>query len=103
MGEGAHGGQSGALLPAALRGGADEDADVLAGEAAGLPLLAGVVPEGLPLGGEVAVAGGDAEEEGVVLLELVRGDDGDGSGLARGVHLGEDFFGEGLFDSVALA
>lgn len=101
--EGAHGRQSGALLPSSLRGGADEDADVFAVEAASLPLLAGLVPEGFPLGGEVAEAGGDAEEEGVVFFELVRSDEGDGAGLAGCVHLREDFFGKGLFDSVSIA
>ena len=103
MRESTHGRQGGALLPSALRGGADEDADVFAVEAARLPLLAGLVPEGFPLGGEVTVAGGDPEEEGVVFFELVRGDEGDGAGLARCVHLREDFFGEGLFDSVSIA
>ena len=100
MRKSAHSSQSGALLPSALRCRADEDADVFAVVAASLPLLAGLVPEGFPLGGEVAVAGGDAEEEGVVFFELVRGDEGDGAGLARRVHLREDFFGKGLFDSV---
>ena len=100
VGEGAHGGQGGALLPAALGGGGDEDADVLAVEAARLPLLARVVEEGLPLGGEVAEAGRDPQEEGVVLLQLVRGDEGDGGRLRRGVHFRKDFLGQGLFDSI---
>lgn len=98
--EGAHGRQRRALLPAALRGRRDEEADVLAVEAARLPLLARLVPEGPPLGREVAEAGRDAEEEGVVFLELVGGDDGDGGRLAGGVHFLEDFLGEGLLDSM---
>jgi len=52
------------------------------------------------LGGKVAVAGGDAKEDSVVLLELVRGDFGNGGGFGRGVHHGEDFGREGLGDSV---
>ena len=99
VGEGAHGRQRRALLAAALGRGADEDADVLAVVAARLPLLARLVPEGFPLSREVAVPRRDAEEEGVVLFELVGGDEGDGAGLAGGVHLGEDLLGEGLFDS----
>ena len=59
-----------------------------------------MIPEGFPLRGEVPVAGGDAEEEGVVFLELVGGDEGDGVGLAGGVHFAEDFLGEGFLDSV---
>ena len=98
--KGAHGRQRRALLAAALGGRRDEDADVLAVVAARLPLLAGLVPKGLPLGGEVAVAGRDAEEEGVVFLELVRGDEGDGGRLAGCVHFGQDFLRKGLFDSV---
>lgn len=85
----------GGLLAAARGRGRDEDAGELAGERAREPLLAGGVPERLPLGGEVAVAGGDAEQEGVVLDELLRGDDGE-IGLRRGVHLGEDLLGECL-------
>ena len=99
--EGAHGGDGGALLSTALSGSADEEASVLAPEAAGLPLLAGVVPEGPPLGGEVAVAGGNAHEEGVVLLEgRGVGHLGDRAVLFGGVHLGEDLLGESLGDAV---
>jgi len=59
-----------------------------------------VIPEGLPLGGEVAITRGNAEEEGVVFFELVRGDEGDGLVLPGSVHFAEDFLGESLFDSV---
>lgn len=100
MREGAHSCQRRALLSSALGGRTDEDTDILAVEAASLPLLAGLVPEGFPLSGEVAVTGGDAEKEGVVFFELVRGDERDGAGLAGCVHLREDFFGKGLFDSM---
>ena len=98
--EGAHGRQRRALLAAALRGRRDEEAGVLAVVAARLPLLARVVPKGLPLGGQVAVARRDAEQEGGVLFELVRGDEGDRGRLAGCVHFGQDLLGEGLFDSV---
>jgi hypothetical protein len=97
----AHGSNSSALLSTALGRGADEQTRVLAPEAAGLPLLAGVVPEGPPLGGEVAVAGGDAHQEGVVLLEgRGVGHLGDRAVLLGRVHLGEDLGGEGLGDAV---
>ena len=55
----------------------------------------------LPLGGKVAVTGGDAEQEGIVLEEGGGvGQDGDVRGLGRGVHLGQDLIGEGLRDLV---
>ena len=98
--EGRHASQRSALLSSAHRRGRDEDADVLPVEAASLPLLASVVPEGLPLGGHVAVTGGNPDEEGVIFLELVGGDDGDGFALARGAHLGEDVLWESLLDLV---
>ena len=99
--EGAHGGQRRALLATALGSGADEDANVLAVVAARLPLLPRLVPKGLPLVREVSESRRDAEEEGVILFELVGGDEGDGAGLAGSVHLGEDLLGEGLFDSTS--
>jgi len=99
MRKGAHGRKCGTLLASSLRGSRDEETGVLAPVATGLPLLAGRVPEGLPLGGEVAVTGGDAEEEGVVFLELLGGDERDGVGLTGSVHLAEDFLRESLFDS----
>jgi hypothetical protein len=65
-----------------------------------LPLLASVIPEGSPLRGEVAVASGDAHEEGIVLLEDGRvGDLRDRSVLRRSVHLGQDLLGECLGDT----
>ncbi len=93
MGERAHCCDSGALLPPSLRCRGDEQASVLSPVASGLPLLAGAVPEGFPLGGEVAVTRGNAEEEGVVFFKLVRGDEGDGLVLARSVHFAEDLLG----------
>ena len=101
VGESAHGGESSALLSAALGAGADEQAGVLAPEATGLPLTAGAVPEGPPLRGEVAVAGGDAHEESIVLLENGGvGDLRDGVVLRGSVHLGQNLLGEGLGDAV---
>lgn len=96
VGHGAHGRDGGAFLSAAHGRGADEDAGVFAPVGAAGPLRAGVVPEGLPLGGEVAVARGDAEEEGVVLFERDGVDDWDRGVLGWGVHFGEDIFGEGF-------
>ena len=76
--KGAHRRQRRALLSSTLGGGRDEDAGVFAVVATGLPLLAGVIPKGLPLRGEVAETGGDSEQEGVVFLELVGVGEGDG-------------------------
>ena len=99
--EGAHGGNAGGLLATALGAGADEQTGVLAPESARGPLAASAVEESLPLGGEVAVACRDTEEDGVVLLE--RGgvaEEGHVGGLGRRVHLGEDLLGESLGDLV---
>ena len=101
VGEGAHRRQRRALLAAALGSGADEDANVLAVVAARLPLLPRLVPEGFPLVREITEPRRNAEEEGVILFELVGSDEGDGAGLAGSVHLGEDLLGEGLFDSTS--
>lgn len=95
-----HGRDDGALLSTTLGTGGDEDADVLAPVTAGRPLLAGGVPEGLPLSGEVSVTSWDTEEEGIVLLEGVGVDDGDLGGLWRSVHLGKDILWESLGDPV---
>lgn len=101
VGKGAHGSESSALLSTTLGAGRDEQASVLAPEAAGLPLTAGPVPEGPPLGGEVAVASGDAHQEGIVLCEDGGvGDLGDGGVLGGSVHLGEDLIGKSLGDAV---
>lgn len=101
MRESAYGVRCRGLLSSSLRGGADEDTNIFPVESASLPLLASLVPEGFPLGGEVAVTGRNTKEEGVIFLELVRGDERDGAGLAGGVHLREDFLREGLFDSMS--
>lgn len=91
MSERAHGRNASGLLPSTDTSGGNEQARVLAPEATLLPLGAGGIEESFPLGGEVAVTGGDAEQDAVVLLELGRCDDRDGRVLWRGVHLLEDF------------
>lgn len=58
VGKSGHGGDGGALLAATGRGSRDEETTKLAPEGAALPLGAGMVPEGLDLGGEVSVTGG---------------------------------------------
>ena len=97
----AHRRNHGALLSAAERRRADEEAGIFAPKGALLPQRARSVPEGLPLAWEVAVARRHAEEEGVVLLELgrvVKG--GDAVVLGGRVHLLEDFGRQGFGDSV---
>ena len=98
----AHSRDTGRLLSTAQTGRGYEQAGVFAPEAALLPLAASAVEEGFPLSGKVAVAGGDAEERGVVFLEFGGGDGGDGGVLGWGVHFLEDFVGQGLFHSVGL-
>lgn len=97
VGEGGQGGDGGGLLAAAEGGGGDEEAGELAVEGTLLPLGTGVVPEGLPLGGEVSVPGGDTDQEGIVLGQLGWVvEDGDVRWLGGSVHLGQDFLREGL-------
>lgn len=93
--ESAHGSNGGRLLTTTQGTRGDEQTGILAPVAAGGPDAAGLVPEGLPLGGEVAEAGGDAEEDGIVLEQVSRLSDGVG-GLGGGVHLAEDVGGEGF-------
>lgn len=95
--ESAHGSNGGRLLTTTQGTRGDEQTGILAPVAAGGPDAAGLVPEGLPLGREVAEAGGDAEEDGVVLEQVSRLSNGV-RGLGRGVHLAEDVGGEGFGD-----
>ena len=60
--------EGGRFLASSQRGGGDENAGILAPIGSGLPLLTGVVPEGLPLGRKVPVTSGDSEEKSIVLL-----------------------------------
>jgi hypothetical protein len=99
MRQGAEARDESALLAAALAAGADEHAGVLAPEGARGPLLARLVPEGLELRREVSVAGRDAKEDAVELLELGGVVEDGHVGLGWGVHLGEDLIGKGLGDS----
>lgn len=99
MSERAHGRNASGLLSSTDAGGGNEQSGVLAPEATLLPLGAGGVEEGFPLSGEVAVAGGDTEQDAVVLLEFGRCDDRDGRILRWGIHLLEDFLRQGLLDS----
>jgi hypothetical protein len=69
MRQGRHRRQRGTLLPATLRGSANEQANILTPEPPRRPLLAGRVPKGLPLGREISKASWDTEEECVVFLK----------------------------------
>lgn len=96
----AHAGDSGSLLAATEGTSRNEDTGVFAPERTLLPLLAGLVPEGLELCGEVAVAGGNTEEDSVEFFEnggVVEG--WDGGVLSGRVHLVEDVLGKGLGNS----
>ncbi len=98
VGEGAHRGDSGGFLTTSKGASRDEETSVAAVEATSGPDTASAVPEGLPLSREVTVTGGDAEEDGIVLKELLGLlQDGDGR-LLGSVHLVEDLLGEGLRD-----
>jgi hypothetical protein len=108
-----------ALLTTALSARGYENAGIFPMISSRCPLLACLVPEGLPLGGEVTVSGGrrmlgmwifkggardipggDTKEERVEGLELRRVGEGfDVCRFGGCVHFGEDFVGEGLCDS----
>lgn len=97
----AHTRNSSALLSTTQGSGADEQTSIFAPVAALRPLLSAPIPKGLELGGEVSIAGGDAEEDTVKGLELGRvAENGNVGGLCGSVHFGEDFVGEGFGDSV---
>ncbi len=99
-----HGRNGCAFLTTTLGARRDEQAGVLSPVSSGLPLVSGLVPERLPLCWEVAVSGWDTEEEGVILLELLRvAESGDVLVLGRSVHLGQDLFWKGLRDLVEVA
>lgn len=119
MHECAQAGDNSALLATALSSSGHEDTGVLSVVGTSGPLLASLVPECLPLCGEVTISsyksarhsswkginrdvpGGDTEEDGVEGLELSRvGESLNVCGLGGCVHLCEDLLGEGLFDSV---
>lgn len=97
VGEGAHGGNGSRLLATTKGTGGNKETGVLAPVAARGPDTTGPVPEGLPLSGEVTVASGDTEKDGVVVLQSVDLDDGVRR-LRRSVHPREDVIGKSLSD-----
>ena len=99
MGKSTHCRDGSALLASPLRGGGNEQTTVFTPVTTSIPHLACGIPEGFPLGREVAVASWNTYEESIVLLELFSGDERDILALPRGVHFGEDLLGEGLLDS----
>jgi hypothetical protein len=95
--EGAHGSESSGLLSSTLGAGGDEETSILAPVQSLSPLLASLVPEGLPLSGEVAVTCRYSKEDTIVLLENSGVREGfDVGGLGWCVHFGEDFIVKGL-------
>ena len=95
MSEGAHGSKASGLLTTALSTSGDEETSVLAPVATGGPDSTGGIPESLPLSREVTIAGGDTEQNTVILRELL-GSDGRVLGLGRGVHLGQNLLRKSL-------
>ena len=99
-----HGSNGRGLLPTTHRSGGDEYTSVLPPIATLLPDASRLVPERLPLSREVAVAGWDAEKEGIVLLKLVWvAENGDALVFRRSVHFLQYVFGESLFDLVEVS
>ena len=104
MRQGRHGSNDRRLLATTQGTGTDEDTSILAPVAAGLPDLAGAVPESLPLRWEVAIPGWDAKDEGVVLLKSVWvAQHRDALVFGWCVHLLQHFFRESLWDLVEVA
>ena len=85
------------LLASALACGRDEQTTELASELALCPELAGRVPEGLPLAGEVTETGGNTHQEGVKVGQVVGSENGV-LALGRGVQELEDVLGKSLGD-----
>lgn len=97
--KGAHGTESSRLLATTESASGDEQTGVLAPEATSGPDATGTVPEGLPLSGEVTVASGNTEEDGIEGEELL-GSSNRVGGLGGSVHLSKNVIGEGLSDPV---
>lgn len=96
-----NGGEVRSLVTTVLGSSRGEGGSEFANERAGSPETTSLVEEGADLGRSTAVAGGEAENESVVLLEGIRGDDGEArDGGLVGVHLAEHFFREGLSELV---
>ena len=98
MGHSAHRSNGRAFLSTAHRTSANEQTRILPPVRTRLPLATSTVPEGLPLRREVAVSCRNAEEEGIVLLERLCVGGRDALVFRRGVHLLQDFLGEGFRD-----
>ena len=98
--QGAHGRDSGAFLTSTKTGGRDEKPGHFAPVGASSPLATGLVPESFPLSGEVAVTGGDTEEEGVVRFKNFGFDERDRLVLTGGIHLGKNFLRKSFFNSM---
>lgn len=98
MGQSAHGCDGSRLLPTSHGSGAYEERGVFAVEAARLPEATRLVPECFPLPRKIAIAGWDAENEGVIFFENVWCD-GRVVRFWGSIHLAEDFLGEGFGDS----
>jgi len=80
------------LLPTTLRPRRHKQPSILPPVPTRLPLPTRAVPEGTPLGWEIAIAGRNSEQEGVVLFELFRARElGDRGVFGRRVHFREDF------------
>lgn len=64
------------------------------------PESASLVPEGLPLSGEVSVPRGNAKDESIIFLKLLNvGENWDGR-LGGSMHLLQNLFREGLWELV---
>lgn len=98
MNEGAHGSNGSRFLSTSHGTCRDKSTNVFAVEATRGPDASSLVPESLPLGGEVPIAGRDTAEDCIVLEELRRLSNGVVR-LGRRVHFGEDLIGEGFGDS----
>ena len=93
----AHGVHGGRFLTTAQAAGREEDTGLLAPVATPGPDAARLVPEGLPLGREVAVPGGDAKQDGVIFEECLGCSDGVVA-LGRGLQLLQNLVRECLGD-----
>ncbi len=99
MGKGTHCRNGSAFLSSTLRSGGNEQTTVFTPITTSEPHLASGIPEGFPLGGEIAVTSWNTHKESIVFLERIRGDEGDVFALLWDVHFGEDILSEGLLDS----
>jgi len=87
------------LLATTVATGGDEHATELALQLALLPQLAGAIPEGLPLSGEVTEASGYTIKDTIIVSEVIGRNDRI-IGLGGRMHLGQDLLGESLGDLI---